>query len=743
MSVFQSPTVGQARDFAWALRQAVRDRRLEDSGETITYYFDTAVVIDAVKGLARWELDDEAPDVSGWNDLLLALLTTGYAPRVYLLRPHLVEFHAHFQSVTGLPDRQVEEARELAARGWGMAPEEREAVLSDGEAFAEYLRTNGAEIFVRLQLLEGGRPVDRLARMFRSHRFAEGPGPEVPTVLSDDPLFRSFLRRIKGGKPWSDRSINNVTDALALSMLARTAEAGRHVRFYTTDVAVRAALEDPPKGVTRPDDLFRSEEYFVTRVSFPSLSFKGASVDGGPGLDDLDRLATDILGALEAYEDGGPETVEAALERVASDGVDQRTVPELLQAFYGAQFVSTMLLEHPLPEDMAEVFPTLYKAREHAELVTSAKRSLSEEVERIYNDLTREVGELRRWQRDFARLMRDAEKRGRQFDDFIPDRLWVDLGLGRWGLHEVLGGERTRAIDEGVRAVLSEGPGRANVCGALSLALATASPPIPPGQREAPDPSSEEWLDGAAYVMCLLWALRTHDLLQDAGKRLVPAQTDGDQRLLHRLRIVAFVGEVKDYPFTRGGQTIEAHLTELTEQANRLIDETPDGDEHGRAYAEMGLAHASYWVWVHSGLRRTGPGLEAARVSFEAGCRAVEALAPGSLGWAFAVNHAAYVGLKAGLERERTRTYVRVLKSQIPPDFDHYRIKDTEALVYLEDVKRAVAEGRADEERPALCSDLAEALRLLEVHPGFGDQEIGQHYGECRDLARELGCPGR
>lgn len=748
--------------FRDALDLALYDRELEDAGKEVQIFYDTDVAVDIVLGLTSWDRSTPPPDVSGPEYVVRALMSTRCLPPIRLLRPHLVEFDRVIRRLpipTGMMDGFHRATINHLIRQWQLSSSEEDLRKrldsGGGSGFYNFLREHGYGVFVKVELCLGGTWRDRLRRLLKAGRFQIiGDGAAEP-IQAADPDAVAFSQRMESLRQHPQHSINNQVDAHALAELARRLKRGIHARFYTGSESVRSlfASLDPELRARLFDErpVERVEEYFLIRSSFPAVGFRdsddgrqestGASAAALFTAAELRRWVgeiTNILAGLSSLppgepgrsENGTPDADWALETALRSVTIGDMNLAEMIERFYNLGFLDSVFLSWD-PKEIQDWLPTLYEAKSEDSLVAGVRRKLGMSMDELWETLGREIGSLRDWCDDFQKIAAasEAKARGSRGSPFVLD---VDLGLGRWGMEDKLEGEPAKRLTVDITGLLDH---RTRSAFASNLAINLA--------YRTPD------LQEFSHQIYLLWFLGLDGLIIRSFENAADMVRTQIPPWLELLHLVARTRTARER--IRRGAQLDDELTRLAEEAAQNIEHAQEGG-WDPGFAEMGLAHVCYWAWHVTGHDTQGSGLKWARKSFEAARRATELLERGSLGWAFAINHCAYVGIRARLEPEATEWYLETLLESIPRNWYHYRFADTEVRAVTERVNRAIHHHGIEQltsdpalgaERALLCSQLTFAEQRLEELPNWGDSEVLQHLRSIRRHLNDLGCsPG-
>jgi hypothetical protein len=628
----------------------------------------------------------------------------------------------------------------LAAE-WQLPQSEDElrTIAHDSDGFYEFIKREGYEVFVKLELCLGGNWKNRLSRLLHDgHLSLISPGDGF-RPRAEDAIAQELSRAINARRDDPRYALNNQVDGHALSELHHKMKDGLVVRFYTETEALRNAIAQ--SGLLADDhsnSVLREEEYFLVRSSFRALGFNRDSALQPELAGTLPQLSFDIgtfseirdklASILEGRPTQDDPVLEEALKREEVRGV---TLSELVNGFYNLSFLDSIFLTWSPPIEMQRWLPTLYELKSDQDgVLAGAQQKVTTSLTRIFRQMERQIGQLRDWREDFNRISEAVEERVSDLGGHTPD-LWKDLGLGRWGLESVLLDATSEKIKAGIHAILGDAQTRAILSSNLAIQLAYK-------------PHNPEMF---AYLASMLWFLRLDrqlkNLFQSTAKKI-------QSRYARDLRILFLVARVR----TATEERIESgslyhKLEAIIAEAEADVEKARSEQNPWVSFTEMGVAHVTYWAWRETGEQLSGRGFEWAQKSFDAARRAEQALDRGTLGWAFAVNHCAYMGLRAGINAAVTNEYVLDLIQRIPKSHYHYRFADTIAWSYTSKVERLTrrlgleqleSDTKLDRDREELCSDVKEAKRLLTTVPSFGDIEVKRHLEVIHYYDSRLGC---
>jgi hypothetical protein len=174
------------------------------------------------------------------------------------------------------------------------------------------------------------------------------------------------------------------------------------------------------------------------------------------------------------------------------------------------------------------------------------------------------------------------------------------------------------------------------------------------------------------------------------------------------------------------------------------------GNSLDNAVGAMCVAHVSYWAWARAQeMNWKGLALRLVVQSYQASDAASKLLEPGSLMWAFSINHSAYIRVRANIDRDRTHALMHQL-GELNEEHNHYRFADTRAWAFTEQAERIIAmyslsrlisESDLADARNSACENVSSAQRRLDQgRPWFGDIEITRHWDRLEELKLGLEC---
>jgi hypothetical protein len=266
------------------------------------------------------------------------------------------------------------------------------------------------------------------------------------------------------------------------------------------------------------------------------------------------------------------------------------------------------------------------------------------------------------------------------------------------------------------------------------------------------------------HVLCVLWFLQEWGLITREWGLARKVGHVALAQLPVGLHVIAFVARIKTV-YKAERETI-ADLSRSFEGIVRDVEEFLQCDRTS-ASRHMGVAHVAYWAWkradeflerlaLRPDVEEAAPQLSAlartwAKRSFAAAEEAMTLCQPGSLQFAFALNHCVYVGHAARVNLDRVSRYYQQLSS----DADlhrHYRFADTLAtpftmaahdIVNRYTLEHLIDDASLEAQRSNACEALQHSQELLvSAQPFFGDEEALEHLEKVKYLRLCLNCLG-
>jgi hypothetical protein len=741
-------SIDGTRRFAQALRNSIDDKKLETAGERLFFFFDTDVATNAIVGLTSWTGPQGPPDIHGRSNLVHALLTTGFLPAMYFLRPHLAELYRKLQS---LPDTDMlvkfhTGAMQYLANAWGLPRDEAELRnrVSNAQGFYEFIQEEGYDIFVKLELCLGGHWKSRLSRLHRHRRLRiEAPWPNEAEIVPNDAVAHDLAPRISELRGLPNLTVNDQVDALALAELARLIKRGHNVRFFSETESLRQLFASPDAvdGLFKANaggSVFRDEEYFVVRTSFPALGFQPESrrlPKSNPAsafsIGELEELlaSLDSLLLVQSSVDNEREFADV----LAKESFKGRPLGALLNDFHRLQFLSSVFLTWDPPPELREWLPSLYTATAASGIADETRGLVNTSLGTLWERMSDEIHYLTEWRREFPIILGRANKRAAAHNGVVPG-LWLDIGLAQWGLDTSLPADVQQRLADTVREIVDAAShARNSLCSDIALMVVRAK---------------ARTMD-LAYGICVLWFLRLYEMVGTLYDGSDAAERQGLPLGVH---VIALLSKTRNasHRARKHGTSIEEELQNAIEEAEGLVNvSVRRGNPFDAAYARMGLSRVAYLAWDNQRDRAPDIAESWARKSFEAARAAAAGLPEGSLAWAFAINHCAHLAIRTHLFREEAFLFMGQLIDKIPPEYDHFRFRNVKAWNFTAKVEAHFTSAHrasrslspeSDEVRRELCAQLLSATELLEGVSGFGDDEFTKHRELVAHYASFLNC---
>jgi hypothetical protein len=626
------------------------------------------------------------------------------------------------------------------AKSWGLNQHDHRIreFARDPSAMESVLRAEGFDIFVKIQLCYGGLAYDRYRGVLQHCAFRP-PTLTSPRMRAGDTLAHQFAEQIAQSGKREEKDINNLVDGYALSELASYVSRGEAVRFYTQTASLRT-FRNASHFRVGSESVFRGSFYYLMRCCFPALRFPHLPAitqqeDHGSihSLEELRELSSRLKRLLAQAD--RPFQLESTMLSERSE-VTGETLAELINGFYELKFLNHVFLTRwkldPEMRHLAPSFATFFRNQsQRAVIRAEVKRSLVS----LSEDLTSEVKYLTRWRSDILAFTPSLRSKRKELDGRTPD-LWRDMGLGRWGLDEFLPPAAKQRLKEWIESVADSGTPVAQLASDLALQVS---------------PEAYESVDDFALALCQLWLLKLHPRLIAEWRE--NADHFSQHAFVDVLQILYLIAEIRTIA-PSFGEKQEAQTLKVTERVEHAAERLTRLDQSENpliaGVGRMGLAHVTYWAWRRmKDLGQSSLAHAMAERSYDAASKAKDAFSAGSLAWAFAVNHAVYVGTVAKVRSADTNELRRELV-HINQHHYHYRFADTLARRITESVHEELARVPGEEIvtlakhrrlRVSLCRRVLDAQKTLdEAQPFFGDEEIERHLWELRDLALTLQC---
>ncbi len=740
--------VEASQRFAMALDQAIYDKQCEAT-QNLVYLYDADVLVEAMVGLTTWENDQAVPEnVSDPLFVVRALFSVGYLPRAHLLRPHLVEID-RFVKNTRRPEKR--EAGSLARqlrfliRQWGLDQHDRRMheYAANTAALESVIRSEGFEIFVKLELCYGGLVYDRVGRILKNCALFSDTLPVHPLRPGDEfaQIVAEMLGQSQGIRRKKLKQLNNLVDGYALSELKQHVEDGAPVRFYTETVPVReVCIERLPREAGNRTVL-RDAEYFLMRCSFPAVGFahlgRSQAVAASLANHSLEQLE-DLNNRLHNLLSPDAAIPAAELERALRNEQAWQageSLAELIEDFYSLKFLKNVFLRWETPDAMKEFVPYLANFFNNEPWVNRMHAALEQSITSVTLALTDEIRQLTRWQNDVRHLRGTIRERRKDFAQVAPDP-WKDMGLGRWGLNEFLPETVSIELTRWLADVADEDKPLERLASDVALRVA------PDGYRD--------WGE-FALAQCQLWSLKLYPRLvsewEESSEEFEPGVGS------HVLQVLYLVARVKT--ITGGLQKepkaeIERIRAMVADAEQRMMPPPELNDPRLDGVGSMGVAHVTYWAWKRLRQLDGALALEMVEKSFDAAHRALGQFNPVSLAYAFALNHCVYVGTVGKIQTDETEK-LRQESFKLHTEFrNHYRFADTRARQLTEELIQRLEEHRIEEivtlpafreAQEILCALVHDAKEILNnARPFFGDEEVEMHWQELVGYEGSLRC---
>jgi len=749
---------GHIDRFARALRQAVYDKTLEQT-ETVRFYHDADVLAWPILGFQNFESYLGEPT----QKLLLvrALLSAGYLGTAYVLRPHALELDNLIRRAPSFsaPKARIGFSERVYTflRSEGIEAEMTHLLdivnsdLDEGlkiQQFLKELQSVGAETFVAIELANGSWQ-ERLKRLHSTVLGFEKIGSHMDDILKERVVWR-FNKVLSEQIGSRQLSLSNLRDASALAVLHGMIGArnlGRDVpivRFYTdtdrlihawsTNDKMRHDLSYSNNVVSFQKDkdfIFRDTDYFVLRASFEALRFKGVNRrrrQMSVTLTELDRVSRELDKALV-------DPSVDLIKKVEQIRVCDRILVEVIAEIETLSFLRSVWSQYKPPKALKSMISGLADVWAFAD-DQMTQGCLYSDIRRDVDILKRELGEkvshIRSWYTLFREVQNRASGiRGRYEEHGLPDPM-RDFGMIRWGFE--LSEETAERIQDYFEA-LSSVDDDEWVRGCADFV----------SEVEGVDDNSS-----CTVVCSILWLLTLFERLvevindyEDMTGKVAVSPSFFMMRNAARLRTKSSFSRIEK----------EEQIADLAAHLHNLVDM-----ERGRLL--IGLGYNCFYVWhserdrfpaLEPSIEGKEIGLSWAERSFSFGEEAVGLLKKDDpLGYAFAINHCAFVGVMTGVKHELTRIYLdRLAELRGEKGVWHYRFADTlaysdhlEAEKLWETIRGQESSRDIEKLRKRACRMLDSADRFLrEAGPYYNDPEIPQHRLQIERLKRNINCP--
>lgn len=744
-----------AKKFYHALKDAITDKEIEEQGKVIDFYFDADATINTVKGLTAWSITEKKPAFEKDRKFTLrALLTTEFLPKINFLKPHFSEF---LRVLKRMPEPtkgvQKEERMNRIAEDWDLLSFKKEIPPNvTPKEYISFCQDKGLELFLSMELCFGGFWQERLSNIYRKGRLNLISKNTIDSKPEPKDGFFVDAKEILDRKRKGKYEINTELDARALSELDKRYKSGQLVRFYTETEQVRETIQE----MGEIQNCLRKEEYFIIRTSFESLSFiETASSLSRKGflenkiddfsLEDFRRLCDDLSEIFKEDKNGKENKIsekeKKALEkRLEEMPFSDLTFTELIDEVYSLKFADMLFICWEPPSSMNDFVPD-FILNPDPDVLKEADQILSKEVKVILEEIEKQVGG---W-KDFVHIHHKIKKACWKAHEIFsksktkPENIWRDLGLGRWGLENLLDEKVQNSFKNNIDLIIESDKSLKDV----AFKLAIDSEFSTNNEQDA-----ESKVHDVLVMILTFWIIKKYELINRVFKHfqdLLKSQLNQD--LYDIINILDIVSLVKsEFSSDKEFEERLAHVNSITQEITKKIDAVREDKGTVAGYFYMGIAHIHYWIWKEMGHPKTGKELEWAKRSFEYGAKAIHELKPGSLALAFAINHCAYIGISGEINDYRTREYLSNLR-EYTGRHNHFRFMDTIALDYTNRVQKKLVElGEevilADEQLyKQLCKDLEAACNLVfNVDQWYDDEEMGAHRAKLRSLNSQLDC---
>ncbi|HET7541873.1 MAG TPA: hypothetical protein VFK05_18485 [Polyangiaceae bacterium] len=710
-----------ARAVAVALSDAIGDVLAErDVGFSPRLFVDAAVAIRLILGFrdhAHWSEDAE---------FATTLLALGRMGELAVLPPHSLEVANKIQSYLRGAEEDIA-ALSTFLHEHGAAELAAELDAMSIERATRFVRERGRQAFVALER-GSGTTAERFRRMPLCFVADDGGLKAIASGEVTTNVF-STLNQIRPGAVDQNR-----TDAMCWAWLSWIASRtfnrrARSVIFFTTDQHFRRAMCESPIATLRSADEF----YILSRATLPGLGIRELSTAPDSNGGDIQDVKS-VHAVLSAW-------VKDNLPVSSLSGVHTPWGNNLVDVIYGLHelyFVQGRWQRWTdIPKAVVKVLPQLEREPRHGEFRNEVAKELANAIDRKRRDLERSVQSVKKLVQLIAR-MRDQvnDRRTKVTGDMYIDPM-KDLGLVRWGV--LLEEERQDEVTRNIQALI--GTDRILAEEALTRIAAMV------GSADRPN----ECLEVAAY----LWFLAMFDdLLLVLERQLGRRVPSDDDVLLLSLRTMRLAARQHVPPPPEDVDSVLAEISDLRDQ----LDEVVKGRESAGA-GYLGLGYAAYMAWRHvtemnTNIYGTDISLSnLAAMAYSCGLKAATSIPMGTLAWAFAVNHCAYVGTRIGRSADDVEHWIAQLEriQGQYPHLWHYRFVDTLAYWYFAKGKAlweaagkpsgANAQNHADYRR--WCFQMSRARELWQsMNRDLGEGEIRQHRLESDRLWARAECVG-
>jgi hypothetical protein len=733
--------VETVRRFAYALRGAVVDKRLEEEHD-LRFYFDADVTLRIVNGASQFD-EDRNPDRDPRHLMVRALLACGYAGVLYILRPHAVEIYDALRSRPSPGGLSVDGdsfkdflTREGVIGFFRDLSDRISAAASEQEKLEVFFKEIGGAppaVFPMVEMAHGNWE-QRLSRFARRGIIRFDDQMEISHLLRDPVVWdiRELIgRERRPRRDGTQLSFSTLRDATALGMLHGQVErldAGEPVpvvRFYTETDVLREAWRTRDSSLramltyrrrlceeSEFDFIVRDTDYFILRSLFHALRFRSlrSPQRGRPQRDAMFGTLASLSEELFALVVEGGSRLDEFLATRRFRGSRKIPLEKYIAQFESLNFIRTFLQRYEpseqlrgavagLPEvwDFAGRSATREKFVGESGLMLKQLSSVTQSYRAALTYLQRILVASEQWMRTKIRPYQ------------LPDPI-RDLGLIRWGIE--LSARDLDNFDSLIREIVS-GEEDEWWRGCAHLAESMSNP---------------DFVNVANFATgCgVLWALNMFDLILetlDRGGATMPVS-------LKLLRAAAELHGSKKPDVERKAALLaeaEAMVDEAIERQKYLIGLgylyfhafKSEGDKF-RMTADTGALNVNVNGWR--------------RRAFEVGQEAVGLLAgTGGLRWAFAVNHCVYVADAVGLRDPAVADYLQTLADIefAHKEFWNYRFADTigfHHLILADEALRSTLDAHFKQVAPYILREIESAERYFDkIGAVFGDTEIDSH----------------
>jgi hypothetical protein len=758
------------RRFGDALRAAILDKKLERHARVV-YYYDADVVIPMILGFQQFTYGTKPPRKQRRLRPLFvrSLLSVGYLGTVSLLRPHAFEVDdavrrkPAFRSELGRDDYKRALMEFLSE--WKVTDRFAElyAIIKSSskadriDRFFNELQQIGSEGFVPIELANGNWQ-QRLVRLGTKGilRF-DNTGEDVDQIIHDPALeeFRTLIADQRSADEKKFFPLSIFRDAMALTSIHRMicrrkgGEDVPWVRFYTetealqnawnNNLRVRSMLSYGPatSGAWEscPDFVGRSVDYFVVRALFEALRFPGVRLKRSSGRPPMTFAALEeVSKQLTALPDEADPLLLhrkrgelQELLRLAGQSSEGPSVGDYLELFRQLSFIRSFWVRYQPPialRRFVEGFQEVWAFAQEGASGDEIRRRVSRRLVEVQGELRTHLGSMR----DFFSTLSGVQESSRRYlkgrDTYLPPNPMRDLGLVRWGV-DLSGGALNRFRDFVSPLIAKDEDDWRQGCLDFTSAIRDI------GANE----------EDCAVICSILWWLNEFRTVEQVLEHL-----EGNLKAPFPMWAVVMHSAARLQRRDLGFMA-KARLVERLRKSVHTLSQS------SRRRYLVGLGYVLFHAWKSEQDRgKAAPQSRQVVLaswvhqSFIEGDRAFRGLRTGSLLWAFAVNHCAYVGTVADIERSKTAARLTQLASfETNSDLWNYRFVDTLAYSYYLDAKRFWSTHLGERTnmegvRKHVWGILKNAYGVYErARQYFGDHEIPMHQSELNQLAREVG----